>query len=384
MNCPKCGLVQHVDDASFCSSCGASLKSSTGAPDPDVSTKPRRLSRTVVAVLSSVVVLGLLSVLLWNGSEIVEKLRGAGGKAAATPAVPSPPLRAAAGATKPSSSSPAPISGQAPPSSAGLEELLPGLQWGDPPTSDMRPLAAEGQIGEAKPTDSYVRVGEKATFESIPFAAVTYVFNKNRLQTAQMLVSAENRDALRIALEKRFGSPVRNPDGALKWVHRDTTILYVSDDSTGEHGIVVYSTGLGAWLVREKAAENTARAAAKAPAPTAVPAGGAESPDEVFSAKVHCILGTPNGPEKVYLAYCLEQTGIKVRRSSRVKVYSLDEIATSLGVDVALPEHFELEMMNSSEDKVSLSLRVSVTRTKTGEVVWEDSASRYQWIRLKN
>lgn len=368
MNCPKCGELQR-DEAVFCPTCGNRLRPLSQVPPP---LPPRQgpAVRNVLLVLMAVAVLCAAGLIVWKGLRT--------GDVAVTSPPPPEATRPLAAATS---------TRREPPliPSAGLEVFFPDLRWGDPPTADMAPDDSPDQTETIK---SYVRSGGIRSFDGVPFERVRCRFDRQRFITAEFYVSAENAEPLRAAAERRLGAPQRNPDGALKWTHKDTVVLFVSDSTSDEHGFAIHSTGLGDFALREAAAQSKRTQPPGPPSHSQAPAEqGDAAPaqnDETYTAQFSC-----RGPsdQAIPVAQCFSHSTIKVRRGNRAKVYSMHDIFSAVNandsVKLDLPASFEIEAMNSAPfDAIVLSL--TITEAATGKVVFEDQAARWGWIKVKN
>lgn len=223
-----------------------------------------------------------------------------------------------------------------------VEVYFPDLRWGDPPTPDM--VLDDSPIKRRQSSLTY-DLEVSVPFDGVPFERVRCRFDRQRFITAEFYVSAENAEPLRAAAEKRFGAPQRNTDGALKWTHKDTVVLFVSDPSSDEHGFAIHSTGLGAFALREAAAQPKA---ASPSTPSSQPQALAEQDEapptqdgEVYTALFSCV--GPGGMS-ASLVQCFSQSSIKVRRGNRSRVYSIRRSSLAAGpndsVEIDLPASF--------------------------------------------
>lgn len=369
MNCPRCGVAQNEDGA-FCSSCGSPLRGALPVPPLPPQPTQGHAVRNVLIVLLVIAFFSAAGFIVWRGLRT--------GDVAGIPAPPPKETRSPAAA----------VSAQREPPlipSAGLEVYFPDLRWGDPPTPDM---VLDDSPDQTETIKSYVRSGGIRSFDGVPFERVRCRFDRQRFITAEFYVSAENAEPLRAAAEKRFGAPQRNTDGALKWTHKDTVVLFVSDPSSDEHGFAIHSTGLGAFALREAAAQPKA---ASPSTPSSQPQALAEQDEappaqdgEVYTALFSCV--GPGGMS-ASLVQCFSQSSIKVRRGNRSRVYSIQDLYSAAGpndsVKIDLPASFQIEAMNSAPfDAIVLSL--TITETATGKVLYEDQAARWRWIKVKN
>ena len=369
MNCLRCGELQR-DEAIFCPSCGNRQRPNPQVPPP-LSPKQGHPVRKVLLVLL------VIAFFCAAGFFVVWKGLRPGDAAVTGPPLPAetrPPAAATSRRREP------PLI-----PSAGLEIFFPDLRWGDPPTPDMTPDDSPDQTETIK---SYVRSGGVRSFDGVPFERVGCRFDRQRFMTADFYVSAENAEPLRAAAERRFGAPQRTPDGALKWIHKDTVVLFVSDPTSDEHGFAIYSTGLGDFALREAAAQSKeASPSESSTRPQASAERGVAAPVQegpVYTAEFSCV--GPGGMS-ASLVQCFYKSSIKVRRGNRSRVYSAPDLASAAGphssVKIDLPASFQIEAMNSAPfDVIVLSL--TITETATGKVVFEDQAGRWGWIKVKN
>ena len=372
MNCPKCGELQR-DEAIFCPTCGNRLRPQSPVPPPVPPPLPQRQGRSVRNAL-----FGLLAVaLLCAVGFIVWKHAGTSEVAVSAPPPP--------GEARPTA--PATSTREEPPlmSSAGLDIFFPDLRWGDPPTRDM---VLDEAADEPESIKAYLRSGGVRSFDGVPFERVRCRFHRQRFITAECYVSAENAKPLRTAAEKRFGAPQRNEDGSLKWTHKDTVVIFVSDPTSDEHGFAISGTGLGAFAMQEAVGQTEGKQqAGPAPHPRIDTSEDSATPTqngEVYAAEFSCV--GPGG-RSASLVQCFSQSSIKVRRGNRSRVYSAQDLYSDEGpvssVKMTLPATFEIEAMNSAPlDVIVLSL--TITEISTGKVVYEDQAARWGWIKVKN
>jgi hypothetical protein len=100
-----------------------------------------------------------------------------------------------------------------------------GHNWGSRPSSNLKQYMA--------PTDEglsvYIPKVPLRPFEGVPVKEADYDFDHGRLYAADVYFSGEaNREAIKVALQKDYGSPLEADDGAhsyaWKWPDRNVTI----------------------------------------------------------------------------------------------------------------------------------------------------------------
>jgi hypothetical protein len=109
-----------------------------------------------------------------------------------------------------------------------------GLRWGSAPAAQLKQFMPPTEEG----LSIYVPKGAPAPLEGVPVTEADFRFDHRRLYAADLYIDGEaNRDAVKAALEKRYGKALTSDDTAhaygWKWPERRVAIDMSYDDQHG-------------------------------------------------------------------------------------------------------------------------------------------------------
>jgi hypothetical protein len=355
MTCAKCGS-QFSEESRFCPGCGVPLGtvgeakpinvSAPSVPQQPFDVKPRKTRSIWKIVL--IVCVGTFGLIV-----LVAFFSGLTGITKTSP--PASAARAEASKSPP-----------APERPSGLSVFFPELHWGEPLRPDMTPVQNDDKLF-SRPSDDLVLAGRT------PLKSIHYLYLKNCLSYIEIVVSRTTDQMPVVAfLVETFGKTPKKTKVEGKeifvWPAGDTMVSYGTTED-GDARIELRQTlqsesGVQAQepRVREQKQEQS-------------------DVGPVFTAELTCEAGGRALP----VVACFLQSSFKVRRGNRSKVYAgpdlMQEVGDSTSVRLDLPESFEIRAQNSA---AGLQLRLQITQNSTKKTIFEDAATQWGWILIKN